>query len=142
MQGPLILLVDDYIDAREMYAEFLQLSGFSTLQAPDALEGIAKAALYRPAAIVLDIGLPGIDGFEAARRIKLDPRTAAIPMIALSGCAEYDFKQRARAAGFFASMAKPCAPDKLVLRLREAIASAMASEQQLDAAALAATRVG
>ena len=87
---PLVLVVDDYEDAREMYAECLDASGFEVAQAESGDEAVAKAVALQPALIVMDLALPGMDGWSATRAIKTDARTAAIPVVALTGHARSD----------------------------------------------------
>jgi CheY-like chemotaxis protein len=81
--GPLVLVVDDYQDAREMYAEYLQQSGFRTAEARTGVEAVAKARELKPACVLMDLSLPGIDGWEATRQLKADPNTRHIPVVAM-----------------------------------------------------------
>jgi two-component system, cell cycle response regulator DivK len=111
---PLVLVVDDYEDAREMYAECLDASGFEVAQAESGDEAVAKAVALRPALIVMDLALPGMDGWSATRVIKTDARTAAIPVVALTGHARSDASTAARDAGCDAFLTKPCLPDAIV----------------------------
>jgi CheY-like chemotaxis protein len=108
--APLVLLVDDYADAREMYAEFLELYGYEVMQAADGEQALAKAAERRPDVVLMDLSLPGLDGREATRRLKADPETASVPVVILSGMpSEY-----ARKSGADAFLTKPCEPGDLV----------------------------
>jgi two-component system cell cycle response regulator DivK len=117
--GPVVLLVDDYEDSREMYAEFLELSGFRVIQASDGEEAVRVAGEALPDVVLMDIGLPGVDGREATRRIKAAPLSANIRVIIRSGMPpEY-----ARASGADAYMTKPCAPDVLVGELQRILAA-------------------
>ncbi len=111
---PLVLVVDDYEDAREMYAECLDASGFAVAQAETGDEAVAKALALMPALIVMDLALPGMDGWSATRAIKTDARTAMIPVIALTGHARSDASTAARDAGCDAFLTKPCLPDQIV----------------------------
>ena len=79
---PLVLVVDDYADARAMYAAWLQLSGFRVAEAATAAQALALAFAEPPAAVLMDLSLPGLDGLEATRRLKTDPRTAHVPVVA------------------------------------------------------------
>ena len=83
--GPLILVVDDYQDAREMYAEYLQYSGFRVAEAKNGNEAVAQARSLRPDLILMDLSLPGMDGWEATRVLKADDATKHIPIVALTG---------------------------------------------------------
>jgi CheY-like chemotaxis protein len=107
---PLVLLVDDFKDAREMYAELLQLSGFRVAEAGDGEEAVQKANDLAPDVILMDLSLPGVDGREATRRLKASPRTAGIPVAIISGMPG----DAARGIGADGWMTKPCEPDKLV----------------------------
>lgn len=118
----LVLVVDDYEDAREMYAECLDASGFAVAQAESGSEAVAKALALKPALIVMDLALPGMDGWTATRAIKTDARTAAIPVVALTGHARWDASRAAREAGCDAFLTKPCLPDEVVDIVRRLLA--------------------
>ena len=114
---PLILVVDAYQDAREMYAEYLQFSGFRVAEARNGNEAVAQARSLRPDLILMDLSLPGMDGWEATRRIKGDARTRHIPVIALTAHALPSAHEKAREAGCDAVVTKPCLPQDLVLEV-------------------------
>ena len=76
-QGPLILVVDDYEDAREMYAEYLRFSGFRVAEARNGNEALEQAFALMPDLILMDLSLPGMDGWEATRQLKADERDPA-----------------------------------------------------------------
>src|SRR4051812_45663201 len=80
-----ILLVDDYLDALDMWAIYLRYCGYHVLTATDGLEAVAMAQLHHPDLAILDLDLPGISGFEAARRLQARPETCGIPLIAATG---------------------------------------------------------
>src|SRR5262249_40585255 len=82
---PRVLLVDDYPDAREMYTEYLEFSGFDVVEAGNGMEALQRAADSAPDIILMDLSLPVMDGWEATRRLKADKRTASIPIVALTG---------------------------------------------------------
>ena len=111
--APLILLVDDVEDNRDLYAQFFMHKGWRTAVASDGYEALARATSLRPDVIVLDLGMPGMDGWEVAQRLKSDPATSSIPIIALTGHALDDSRRRARAAGVDEYLTKPCLPDYL-----------------------------
>lgn len=121
--GPLVLLVDDYDDSREMYAEFLEHSGFRVCQAREGGQGLAKARELRPDLILMDLSLPGMSGWEAIRRLKSDATTKEIPVIALSGHKEAEISEQA-APQWDYFLTKPCQPDELVENLQRALADA------------------
>jgi CheY-like chemotaxis protein len=110
-----VLLVEDYEDAREMYRDYLLFSGFDVQTAGNGYEAIEKARELRPDIILMDLSLPVLDGWEATRRLKADPETAPIVVIALSAHAMAAEAQRAAAAGCDGFIAKPCLPEELVL---------------------------
>ncbi|MET0403019.1 MAG: response regulator [Cystobacter sp.] len=116
--APLILIVDDYQDAREMYAEYLEFSGFRVIEARNGLEAVEKAMEFRPAVILMDLSLPIMDGWEATRRLKGDERTKAIPVVALTGHALDGHSREAQDAGCDAYVTKPCLPDALLREVR------------------------
>jgi two-component system cell cycle response regulator DivK len=119
-----ILLVDDFADNRQMYAEFLTYSGFTVIEAADGAEAIAKAIECRPDVVIMDLSLPVIDGWEATRRLKSDPRTSRIPVIALTGHTLEGYLRSAREAGCDRLLAKPSLPDELLAAVKEILASA------------------
>lgn len=115
---PLILIVDDYADGREMISEYLQSAGFRAAQAVDGADAIEQALALRPDLILMDLGLPVLDGWEATRRLKLDARTAGIPVIALSGQALADETASALDAGCAALVSKPYRPNDVLREVR------------------------
>src|SRR5262249_26713373 len=82
---PLVLLVEDSEDTRQLYAMILEDEGMDVREAKNGSEALALAAELRPDVILMDLTLPVLDGREATRRLKRDPRTAAIPVVALTG---------------------------------------------------------
>ncbi|WNG24649.1 response regulator [Cystobacter fuscus] len=121
--APLILIVDDYQDAREMYAEYLEFSGFRVIEARNGLEAVEKAMEFRPAVILMDLSLPVMDGWEATRRLKGDARTKAIPVVALTGHALDGHSREAQDAGCDSYVTKPCLPDALLREVRRMLAT-------------------
>jgi CheY-like chemotaxis protein len=95
-----VLVVDDNRDAAESLAVFLKLSGHDTHIAYDGLEAVEKSVQLSPDIILLDIGLPKIDGFEAARRIRAQSQGKRLLLIALTGWAQEADRQKSREAGF------------------------------------------
>jgi CheY-like chemotaxis protein len=110
----LVLVIDDVEDNRDVYAQVLRHEGVAVATAADAIQGLALAAQLRPAVIVLDLGLPVIDGWEVARRLKGSPLTSSIPVVALTGHATKEAKDLAFAAGVDEFCTKPCLPADLV----------------------------
>lgn len=118
---PLLLLVDDFADAREMYATYLAVSGFDVVQAATAEEALRHAVERRPDLILMDLALPVMDGWEATRRLKADGRTSAIPVVALTGHTLNWCLESALSAGCEAWVAKPCLPEDLVREVRRVL---------------------
>src|ERR1043166_4555492 len=96
---PRVLLVDDYPDAREMYAEYLDFSGFEVIEASNGMEALQRAADAQPDIVLMDLSLPVMDGWEATRRLKADKRTEHIPVVALTGHALAGISEGAKRAG-------------------------------------------
>jgi CheY-like chemotaxis protein len=119
---PLILVVDDYQDAREMYAEYLQFSGFRVAEARNGNEAVERAFELQPDLILMDLSLPGMDGWEATRQLKSDERTRRIPVVALTGHALAGASEGAKKAGCDSFVTKPCLPDDLVVEVRRMLA--------------------
>ncbi len=113
--APLVLVVEDDADAREMYDVLLSASGFRVVSAGNGLEGIDKARMCRPDLIVMDLSLPAMDGLEASRRLKAEAGTRETPIVALTG---NPVDEPDRRAMFAATLLKPCLPDVLVAEIR------------------------
>jgi two-component system cell cycle response regulator DivK len=94
-----ILLVEDNADNADMLSRRLTRRGFTVVTAADGLQAISQANRERPNLILMDVSLPEIDGWEATRRLKADPATAPIPVIALTGNAMLSDLSQSRAAG-------------------------------------------
>jgi two-component system cell cycle response regulator DivK len=118
---PQVLLVDDYADAREMYTEYLEFSGFDVVQATNGIEALQRAVESSPDIILMDLSLPVMDGWEATRRLKADERTADIPVVALTGHALAGVSEEAKRAGCDAFVTKPCLPEDLVTEIRKVL---------------------
>lgn len=115
---PLILLVDDFQDNRQMYREYLVFAGFEVAEAQSGAEALEQALAKHPDLIVMDLALPGMDGWEATRRLKADPRTSDIPVVALTGNALQGHIRRAKDVGCDSFLAKPCLPVALADEIR------------------------
>ena len=117
MDSPLVLVVHDLKDTRELYAEYIRMSGIAVETAADGFEGIEKAILLQPDAIVMDLSMPHLDGFETVRVLRGHERTRGIPVLALTGTM-LDRETQARDEGFSAFLRKPCLPQYLLHELR------------------------
>ncbi|WP_292043742.1 response regulator [Massilia sp. UBA6681] len=124
---PAVLLIEDNEDGREMMATMLAAHGFPVDTAADGLQGVAAALAGRPAAALVDIGLPGIDGYEVARRLRGDPATSHIRLIALTGYGLAEDKRRVMEAGFDQHLVKPVGMDQLLEALAPATVQADAA---------------
>ena len=107
-----LLLVDDCVAERDFY-ELTLAPDFKVITASRGDQGLAMARRERPHAIVLDVMMPGMDGWETCTRIKCDAVTADIPVILLTGANDRDLTQHAHAVGASALLQKPCPADRL-----------------------------
>ena len=124
-ERPLVLVVEDDRDGRLLFAEWLRDAGFRVEAAHNGLQALERAFDLRPDAVLTDLHLPGIDGYELTRRLKADARTRAIPVLAVTGYAPYaQDPSRADRAGCDAILPKPCDPDDLATTLNALIAEA------------------
>ena len=115
-----ILVVDDNEDAAMTLAMLLNMKGSETCMAHDGFDAVEKAAEFRPDVILLDIGLPGMDGYDACREIRKQPWGTDITMIALTGWGQDDDRRRSMEAGFDLHLVKPVAPATLMKALSDA----------------------
>ncbi len=102
-----MLVVDGAEETRDLYAVELTAAGFMVLEAPDGATGIEKAIRFGPHAIVVELVLPGLDGFKVVRRLRADERTKDAAIIAVTALTSTNIEARALASGFDALMAKP-----------------------------------
>jgi two-component system cell cycle response regulator DivK len=122
---PLVLLVEDDRAGRLLFAEWLEQSGFRVEQAHNGLQALERAFDLVPDAILTDLNIPGIDGYELTRRLKMDSRTEHIPILAVTGYAPFtQDPSRADRAGCDAVLPKPCLPDDLEATLTALITRA------------------
>jgi len=112
--GVLILIVEDNGDLRELYSKYFTLHGFRVQTASDGQVALAHAVDSRPDLIVTDLSMPHLSGWEMTRRLKHDPRTAHIPVIACTGGTLTTSAERALEAGCDAYVVKPCLPQDLL----------------------------
>lgn len=112
-ETPLVLVVDDVPDGREIVGEYLKLGGYELAMAADGLEAVQKAQDLLPDLILMDVWLPKMDGLEATRRLRQDPRTRGIPIIALTAHGLASARTKALEAGCEAVITKPFLPETL-----------------------------
>jgi CheY-like chemotaxis protein len=108
-----ILVVEDNADARETLSVLLRLSGHEVETSEDAAGGLEKLAAFAPDVMLVDIGLPGMDGYDLARRVRARPEARGVALIALTGYGQVEDRRRAQAAGFDRHLTKPVDPDRL-----------------------------
>jgi signal transduction histidine kinase len=114
-----ILVIEDSDDGREMLKALLGLHGHEVHEASDGPSGVAQALAVRPDVAIVDIGLPGLDGYEVARRVRADAPASRIKLIALTGYGQHEDRQRTRNAGFDAHLVKPVDPVELARLLAD-----------------------
>jgi CheY-like chemotaxis protein len=115
-----LLLVDDCVAEREFYAQALETE-FNILTAGRGSDGVTLALNERPDLVLLDVAMPGMDGWTTCTYIKSHPDTADIPVVLLTGTDDVDLTQHAVAVGASALLTKPCQPDKLRNTIRQAL---------------------
>ncbi|MBN1207826.1 MAG: response regulator [Myxococcaceae bacterium] len=125
-----VLVVDDFDDAREMYAEYLEFAGFQVETARNGAEAVEKAQEASPDIILMDLSLPVMDGWEATRLIKGDSRTRDIPVMALSGHVLAGSENNAKEAGADEFVAKPCLPQDLENKIRSMLKPSKAKDKR------------
>jgi two-component system cell cycle response regulator DivK len=120
--APLVLIADDNRDTRDMYALYLSQVGYSVETAAEGREAVVKAFTLHPDLIVMDLQMPGVDGWRAMQDIRGDSKTANIPIVVLTG---HDFKNHlkhsALAEGACSFLLKPCLPEQLAREISEYI---------------------
>jgi CheY-like chemotaxis protein len=112
-----VLVVDDLTDQRELYAGYLEYLGYRVEEASSGVEGIAKAIDTRPDVVIMDLAMPGLDGFEATRVLKAISLTRRIPVVALTAHAEHLPSEWAALAGCEAYLRKPILPGDLAAEI-------------------------
>jgi len=118
-----ILVVEDQEDNRQILRDLLTSAGFEVIEAADGETGLAAAAVHRPDLILMDIQLPGLDGYEATRRLKADAVLHTIPIIVVTSYALDGDPDKTRAAGSDAYISKPYSPRQLLAKVREYLSS-------------------
>lgn len=114
-----ILVIEDQEDNRKIFRDLLENAGYGVAHALTGIEGVEMAASYRPDLILMDIQLPGIDGYEATRRIKSNTATSGIPIIIVTSYALSDDHAKAFEAGCDAYISKPISPRILLAKVKE-----------------------
>ena len=112
-QAHRVLIVEDHDDTRAMYVAYLRHRGYDVVEAANGQDAQELALAHTPEVIVMDMALPRLDGWEVTRRLKAEPRTRQIPIVALTGHSLADHEREARAAGCAGFLVKPCLPNVL-----------------------------
>lgn len=117
---PTLLLIDDSVAERELYELILERE-FNILTATRGSDGVNLALAHRPDLVLLDVMMPGLDGWETCAYIKSHPETEGIPVVLLTGSTDQDLSQHATAVGASALLNKPCPADKLSQTIHEVL---------------------
>jgi CheY-like chemotaxis protein len=118
-ESPLVLIVEDDLSTRVMYREYLSHCGFRIVDAHNGHQALAKAKELRPNVVLTDLAVPGMDGFEFCRALQQSEVTRSIPVLAVTGHAEYlEQPERFLQTGILHVLTKPCAPDVIAEELR------------------------
>lgn len=116
-----ILIIDDEEDLLEALILRFESTGYFRVEtAPDAEAGLEKVRSFRPDAVLLDIAMPKIDGWEFCRRLKADPSTAGVPIVVMTAALTNNLKEQARGAGVARLLVKPFDEKELISIVREA----------------------
>ena len=125
---PLVLVVDDHDDTREMYVQSLGLFGFEAIGAADGQQACDRAWEFHPDIVVTDLTLRGADGWQLIRDLQRDARTRDIPVVLLTGHATPSLRERAAREGCAGFLMKPCLPDELATEIRNLLDRTIADE--------------
>jgi two-component system, cell cycle response regulator DivK len=109
-----VLLVEDNPHNRKIFSGMLAHAGFHVVEAEDGNQALAQAVAANPDLILMDLSIPGVDGWEVTRRLKADPKTQPIPIVALTAHAMRGDEERARQAGCDGYLSKPISPKRVV----------------------------
>ena len=115
-----VLIIEDNRDAREMFRIMLELSGHEVLEAEEGLSGLEMLKSKRPDVAVIDVGLPGLNGYEIARRFREEPDSGGVMLVALTGYGTPEAQERSRKSGFDHHLIKPVSGEVLEEIMREA----------------------
>jgi CheY-like chemotaxis protein len=116
-----ILIVEDSDDVRKSYVPWFESAGYEVTEARDGTEALALSKRDPPDVVLLDIGIPGIDGYTLAAMWQRDPRMARVPVVVLSGNTGDEHEERALKSGCLISLPKPCLPDLILAAVRGAV---------------------
>jgi CheY-like chemotaxis protein len=117
-----ILVVEDEVIDRHVLCQLLEVSGYFSAGAANGEQALEMVRTFRPQAVLMDLRMPVLNGFDATRQLKADDATRAIPVLALTGSADPEDRRRALQAGVDAFLTKPINLDQLLLYLRRHMA--------------------
>ena len=115
-----VLIIEDNRDAREMFRIMLELSGHEVLEAEEGVSGLEMLKSNPPDVAVIDVGLPGLNGYEVARRFREEPGSRSVVLVALTGYGTPEAQERSRKSGFNYHLIKPVNGEALEEIMREA----------------------
>ena len=116
-----VLLVEDVADTREMYAEYLRHCGFAVITATNGAEALEAAREQLPDVILMDVSMPGLDGWMTTELLKNDPTTRDVPVLILTAHVFAEHRAKAKDVGADGFIAKPCMPDELAREIAAAL---------------------
>jgi CheY-like chemotaxis protein len=119
-----VVVADDFDALRHIWRIGLSYSGFDVIEASTGAEALQLATVHRPVAVVMDLAMPVMDGLEATRRLKQDPRTTDVPVLMVTAHTSPDHRRAAEDAGCAAFLPKPADLDDLITELRRVLAGA------------------
>ena len=122
-----VLVIDDDPDVGLLVQRILELQGYDIVLTDDGLRGLAAAQQQRPDAIVLDLMMPVMDGYEVLRQLRSDDRTSDVPVVVLTAVALKEAAEEVQRAGASSCLTKPFVPEELSAALSSAIATASAA---------------
>lgn len=130
VRKPLVLIVDDVADNRAIYADFLRFSGYEVVEATNGFEAVEVAKKLLPDIALMDLSLPGMDGWEATRKLKGAKETQHIKIIAVTGHALEGTAKGARDAGCDGFLSKPCLPETLEAEVKRMLESSKTAKSK------------
>lgn len=113
-----VLIAEDDSDHRDILCIFLRHHGYEVLEAVSGADAVRVAVEHHPALILMDVGLPGLNGWEAMQRLKEEPATAAIPVVVLTAFALDSARLRSEQLGCYSFVAKPCTPHEVLAEVQ------------------------
>ena len=120
-----VVVADDFDALRQLWQVWLSQWGFDVIEATTGAEALKLTAQHRPAAVVMDLAMPVMDGLEATRRLKQDPRTTEVPVVMVTAHTSPEHRRAAEEAGCAAFLPKPADLEDLISELRRVLASAL-----------------